>query len=369
MRNAGGGGGWARAGTLSAGMAALFALGAACSGEDEKAAGASGGSGAGGAGGGSGGVVGGSGSGGQTAGSGGASGSMTTDCPGTGEAAGKTLRIYVAGESIEERNRFVEPPFRCDGTLNPRGGGDAANDNDEYGWMVPLAARLRVRAPGFTVEWVGAGPWTGADDSAYSGSYPSTTPGRTSAIAGTDIGAWLDEGSTDRGIPPRRQELQQKLHCYDLALAARGGNDLNQEVADSDYKERLKTLVRLLAEGSSCKTDPLVVVTAHLPDRADVAAQDRVFQRLASEAVAELKADASWPQAKRDRLRFVDAYGAFRSNKPTTSQPQPAWFSAGAFDNKRISRDGDSLHPRRLASIYMGEIVADSFDLGELYGL
>jgi hypothetical protein len=307
------------------------------------------------------------GSGGQTGAQGGSPGAMLMDCP--GQAASKTLRIYVAGESIEERNRFVEAPFKCDGSLNTRGGGDAQNDNDEYGWMVPLAARLHLRAQALAVAWVGAGAWTGADDNAYSGSYPSTTPGRTSAIAGTDITAWLDEGSSDRGLPPRRMELAQKTHCYDVAFAARGGNDLNQEVSDGDYKAHLKELVRLLADGSSCKTDPLVVVTAHLPDRTDVAAQDRVFQRLASEAVMELKADPSWSQTKRDRLRFVDAYGAFKSNRPTTSQPQPAWFSGGTFDNARISRDGDSLHPRRLASIYMGEVVADSFDVAELMGL
>src|SRR5688572_24275370 len=96
----------------------------------------------------------------------------------------KTIRVYVAGESIEERNRFVAPPFHCDGTFNDRGAD--RNDNEEYGWMVPLAARLSLRDPGLAVEFVGAGPWTGADDSVYSGTYPSATPGRTSAIAGTD---------------------------------------------------------------------------------------------------------------------------------------------------------------------------------------
>ena len=160
-----------------------------------------------------------------------------------------------------------------------------------------------------------------------------------------------------------------KTHCYDVAVAARGGNDLNQEVSDGEYKDRLKTLVRLLLDGSSCRPDPIVVVTAHLPDRADVAAMDRLFQRLSKEAVMELKSDPGLPQARRDRIRHVDAYGAFKSNQPTKSQPQPRWYSGGAFDLATIGRDSDTLHPRRLASIYMGEIVADSLDVAELTGL
>ncbi|MFZ2961133.1 MAG: hypothetical protein WA705_30000 [Candidatus Ozemobacteraceae bacterium] len=51
---------------------------------------------------------------------------------GTGDAS-HTLRVYVCGESIERRNRWVEPPFNANGTLNRRGGGDALNDNEEYG--------------------------------------------------------------------------------------------------------------------------------------------------------------------------------------------------------------------------------------------
>ena len=281
-------------------------------------------------------------------------------------ASTRRLRIYVAGESIEERNRFVAPPFACDGTLNERGGGDARNDNDEYGWMVPLADRLALRAPGLVVEFVGASPWGGADDEPYSGSYPSTTPGRTSAIAGTDISAWLDEGSHDRNIPARRAELEQKVHCYDLAIAARGGNDLNQEVADADYKGRLAQLVRLLLDGSQCRTDPLVLVTAHLPDRADVAGQDRLFGRLSREVVDELKADASLPEAKRARIQHVDVYGAFKANRPTTSMPAPRFWTGDTFDLGLLGRQGDTLHPRRLASIYAGEVVADALDLGAL---
>src|SRR4051812_32657202 len=107
----------------------MLGLLAACSGEDSKPPAADGGSGAGGMGGA-----------GQSGATGGAAGGMPGGCPGANEATTKTLRIYVAGESIEERNRFIAAPFRCDGTLDPRGGGDAENDNDEYGWMVPMAA-------------------------------------------------------------------------------------------------------------------------------------------------------------------------------------------------------------------------------------
>jgi hypothetical protein len=301
----------------------------------------------------------------DSGGAGGMGGGSAGTCPTPGTR--KTIRVYVAGESMEERNRFVAPPFDCDGSLDDRGAD--RNDNEEYGWMVPLAERLSRRDARLAVEFVGAGPWTGADDAAYSGSYPSATPGRTSAIAGTDIVAWLDEGSRDRNLPPRRQELEAKTHCYDVALATRGGNDLNQEVPDADYKDHLKRLVRLLLDGSSCRPDPIVVVTAHSPDRTDVAGMDRLFQRLSREVVMELKADGTLSQAKRDHVRHVDVYGAFKANQATRSQPAPGWFAGGAFDLGVIGREGDTLHPRRLASIYIGEVVADSFDLAELNGL
>jgi hypothetical protein len=335
------------------GVFAVAALWAGCSGGGAPAAG--GGSGGDHPGGGAGGAS-------ETGGAGGTGAPPMTCAP---AGARKTIRVYVAGESIEERNRFVAAPFNCDGTLNDRGAD--RNDNEEYGWMVPLAARLQLRDARLAVEFVGSGPWSGADDSPYSGTWPSATPGRTSAIAGTDIVAWLDEGSRDRNIMPRRRELEQKTHCYDVALAARGGNDLNQEVSDADYKDHLKTLVRLLLDGSSCRADPIVVVTAHSPDRTDVPAMDRLFQRLSKEAVMELKADATL--AKRDRIRHADAYGAFKSNQPTKSQPRPAWFNGSAFDLATIGREGDTLHPRRLASIYLGEVVADSLDLAELNAL
>ena len=120
---------------------------------------------------------------------------------------GSTWRARASRSATASSSRRL----RCDGRLNERGGGEARNDNDEYGWMVPLASRLGLRSPGLTVEFVGASVWNGADDSPnIPAVIPSATPGKTSAIAGTDISAWLDEGSVDRGIPARRAELGAK---------------------------------------------------------------------------------------------------------------------------------------------------------------
>jgi hypothetical protein len=287
---------------------------------------------------------------------------QTTGC--SDSAAPRVVRVYVAGESIEERNRFVSAPFTCSGTLVDRG--LLNNDNDEYGWMVPLAQRVNLRDPTLAFEFVGAGPWTDADSAPYTGTYPSATAGRTSAIAGTDIETWIYTGSPDRGFGPRRDELLQKTHCYDIAFASRGGNDLNHDVSDTDYKLRLSELVRLLLEGSSCRVDPLVYVTAHLPDREDVSQQTQAFYQRTLDGVNAIRADATLTKAKRDLVRFIDVYGAFKGNRSTTSMPKPAWFNGSAFDLTTIGREGDAAHPRRLASIYAGEIVADALDLSEL---
>ena len=273
----------------------------------------------------------------------------------------KALKVYVAGESIEERNRFATAPLRCDGALNDRGADN--NDNDEYGWAVPMALRLSIREPSLAFEFVGSSTWSGADDNAYSGAYPSTTAGKTSAIAGTDIMSWLDSGNAERGLPGRRAELTTKKHCYDVAFASRGGNDLNQEVPDDEYIANVKTLVRLLAAGSSCRAKPLVFVTAHLPDRTDVAAMTHAFQTRTRTAVTALQAELP------GQVFFIDVYGAFQSNVATKAFPAPGWFSGGVFDNAKISRDGDAYHPRRLASIYAGEVTADALDLVALKAL
>jgi hypothetical protein len=271
----------------------------------------------------------------------------------------RPLRVYVAGESIERRNRWVAPPFGFDGALNARGGGAERNDNDEYGWMVPLRDRLRVRDPGLTIEFVGADVWAGADDSPYSGTYPSATPEPTSAISGTSIPSWLEQ---------RRDELESRTFCYDLAFASRGGNDLGND-NDDEYKGALKELVVLLAHGSACRPDPIIVVTGHMPDDQRwggpddeyVAVERHRFVERARDAVAELA--AAEPGI---RVRFVDQYTPFLLNTPTTAFPAEVWSTGGIPDYAKITRVGDGYHPRRLASIYAGELAADALDLAEL---
>jgi hypothetical protein len=270
-----------------------------------------------------------------------------------------TMRIYVAGESIERRNHFVVSPFLGGGALNDRGGGAARNDNDEYGWMIPLSDRLRLRNPQLTIEFVGAGTWLDAEDSPYTGTYPSTTPGRTSAISGTDIPSWLEQ---------RRGELQARTHCYNVAFVSRGGNDFGND-DDAGFKARLKELVLLAAHGSNCETNPRIYVTGHMPDdqRGDsndppdaeyVARQRHCYVDRVLAAVDELK--ASDPSL---RVSFVDMYTPFIQNKKTTAFPNEIWSTGGVPDFHKIGRQGDLMHPRRLASIYAGELAADAMDL------
>lgn len=281
------------------------------------------------------------------------------------------IRVYVAGESIEERNRFVEPPFQPDGSLNERGGGDARNDNDEYGWALPMAARLHLRDRSLALCFVGSSRWTDSNGGDYTGTWPSSLPGMTSSIAGTSISTWLNEGDRERKLPGRRQELAQRKLCYDVAFASRGGNDLNNDTSPEEYRASLTELVKLLLDGSSCHAahdPPAVYVTAHLPDRADVAAQERMFHKLTRDVFDSLQTDTSLARNKRSRLHFVDMYGAFQANRPTRAFPQPKWFNGTAFDLVTIGHLGDTGHPRRLASIYAGEIAGDALELGEMRG-
>jgi hypothetical protein len=275
----------------------------------------------------------------------------------------KVLRVYVAGESIERRNRFVEPPFTATGALNERGGGELRNDTDEYGWMVPLRDRLALRSgSNLLIQYVGTETWTGADDELYTGTYPTTTPEATSAISGTSIPAWLEQ---------RQGELAGRTHCYDLAFAARGGNDTGTD--DAEYVAQLVQLVRLLAAGSSCRADPIVYVTGHMPDdqRSDgvpgaetVAFARHVFVERVQTAVQQLATES--PTL---RVRFVDMFTPFLENRPSTAFPAETWAPGGIFDYDKIARIGDGNHPRRLASIFAGEAVADALDLTELAAL
>ncbi len=273
-----------------------------------------------------------------------------------------TLRVYVAGESIERRNRWVEPPFLDSGILNSRGGGNLRNDDDEYGWMVPMRDRLRLRAPDLNIEFVGSDVWANDNDNPYTGTYPSANPEPTSAISGTSIPSWLEQ---------RRGELENRTFCYDLAFASRGGNDFGND-NDAEYKAQLKELVLLLAQGSSCRADPVVVVTGHMPDdqRSGETPAEYValvlhrYVERAQQAVSELL--VSNPGV---RVRFADQYSPFLANASTTAFPSEVWSIGGIPDYDKICRTGDSYHPRRLASAYAGELAADSLDLQELRAL
>jgi len=92
------------------------------------------------------------------------------------------------------------------------------------------------------------------NDNPYTGTY---RPRRGAHLRdlGTTIPAWLDQ---------RREELVNRTFCFDLAFASRGGNDFGND-NDAEYKDQLKELVLLLARGSSCRTDPIIVVTGHMP--------------------------------------------------------------------------------------------------------
>ena len=298
--------------------------------------------------------------------SGGAGGGGTTTTTTTTTTTGggaRALRVYVAGESIERRNRFVAAPFTATGALNDRGGGEARNDTEEYGWAIPFAERLRLRDAGLSVEWVGADVWASADDFDYSGSFPSSTPGRTSAISGTDIASWLEQ---------RQAELTSKTHCYDVAFVSRGGNDFGND-DDGDFSARLRGLIELVAAGSSCRAAPVVYVTGHMPDDARdgslsdatyAATQVHRFVERTAATVAALK--AAQPSLA---LHFVDLYTPFLENRATTAFPSEVWSSGGVPDYAKIARVGDTMHPRRLASIYAGELAADAADLAELRAL
>ncbi len=275
----------------------------------------------------------------------------------TPRAAPKRLvRVYVAGESIERRVRWVERPFLPDGRLNERG--DLRNDDDEYGWAVPFAERLAIRVPDLGVRWVGAERWLGHDDVPYSGTFPSSEAGATSAVSGTSIESWLEK---------RKGELQRKEHCYDVAIAARGGNDFGSE--DASVTSQLSELVRLLASGSRCRPTALVVVTGHMPDdqRGGKGPDGKAYVEQQRHRFVERFRDTAKKLEKEGlRVRFVDLYTPFVENRRTTAFPKEVWSNGGVPEYAKIGRVGDPMHPRRLASIYAGELLADGIDPSEL---
>lgn len=274
----------------------------------------------------------------------------------------RPLRVYVAGESIEARNRWVHPPLTASFGLNELGGGDARNDPDEFGWMVPFADKLKGRDPSLDVQFVGASDWVGVDDEAYSGSYPKATPGRTSAISGTTVPRWLEERAT---------ELRERHFCYELAFVCRGGNDF-ENANDPAYVADLVRLLRLVAHGSRCKDRPVLYVASRTPD-------DRRDETMSEEALVTLQAQRYSQRTKtavealrrsdpKIAVHFVDVFASMLANKPTKALPNERWTtSRGLPDFEKIHRDG--VHLRRLASIYVGELIADAIDLDELKSL
>jgi hypothetical protein len=280
-------------------------------------------------------------------------------------AGAMTVRVYVAGESIEQWNRFLAPPFDASGALNNTEDGVA-----EYGWMVPFADRLHLRDPGLTVQWVGSGTWMSYNNENYSGSYPSTTAPPTTAHPGTTIRVWLDD---------HKSELTDRTHCYDVAFASRAGNDIQypSTIPEATYKADLRELVLALDAGSNCRIHPIVYVTGHMPD---VGRWDSVWPghstdpTLVAGWVDGLRTVyVDWTQSVVDAIaaensqiavRFVDMFTPFLQNQSTTAFPEPDWtYLAGTIvapDLGKIHRD--DWHPKRLASIYAGEIVGDGVE-------
>lgn len=264
------------------------------------------------------------------------------------------IRIYVAGESIEAFNRFDAPPFDATGALI----GPADNSAAEYGWMVPFAERLRLRHPGVSVTWVGAKPWIDHSWETSDGAYPAA-PGLTSAIGGTTVAQWIEYAG---------EQLEQREYCYDVAFAARGGNDNADDVGEAEYKARMLELIALLDAGSSCREHPLIIAVAHMPDSGgwswemDAGSVDAWMTRQHTRYVQwtqDVVAEAtSWPGSN---VRYVDLFTPFVQEQATTAFPSPSWMDGAAVALDVVHVDGQ--HPRRLASIYAGEIAADAFEL------
>lgn len=281
-----------------------------------------------------------------------------------------TIRVYVAGESVEEYNHFNNSPLNINGSLNDLGQNN--NTPDEYGWMVPFSQRLQIRDPNISVSWVGAGCWQ--DQGTYdcsTGLLSNSAIGHTSAQAGSTVETWIADHIS---------ELTSRQFCYDVAFASRGGNDLDQTVPDNTYRDQLRSLILDLDSGSSCRTHPLIYVTAHL---VDVSAWDdgisetsinswlnrqrAYYVTLAQNLVTEL--GGTYPAMN---VRFIDMWTPFVENKTTTAFPTENWLMCGNDtlpnlcwpDMDKIHRDGQ--HPRRLASIFAGENVADQVNISEL---
>ncbi|KIM09618.1 MAG: hypothetical protein KU38_08710 [Sulfurovum sp. FS08-3] len=282
----------------------------------------------------------------------------------------QTLRIYVAGESIEEYNHMNTLPFNADGTLS-----STLNTTEEFGWMVPFAQRLQIRNPALSIEWVGSGCWTNADTySCSTGTYTHQTIGHTSAVAGSSVEDWFNlHGS----------ELTNKSYCYDIAFASRGGNDLNGDIDKNAYEAKLKELVIALDQGSNCRNHPIVYVTAHMLDAVGMVSipstqndvdnwlerQKAYYVDIAQKVVNDLNTNGR-------KVRFIDMWTPIYDNRATDAFPSEDWWTTANGVHRpniaKIHREDDELygyHPRRLASIFVGECAANQVDLTQLQGI
>ena len=278
-----------------------------------------------------------------------------------------TLRIYVAGESVEQYNDTNSSPFNSDGTLN-----GTSNTPDEYGWMVPFSQRLLLRDSNLHIEWVGSKCWVNQDTwNCSNGIYTNSIIGHSSAQAGSTIEVWQRDHSS---------ELSSKTYCYDIAFASRGGNDLDEDnnVSEVDYEAQLRQLVIDLDQGSNCKTHPIIYIISHMLDsaawnynytQADI---DAWMAKQKSYYVDISKRVANDLNSEGRVIRFIDMWTPFYDDTPTTAFPSEIWWVINGNgvkmpDLDKIHRDA-SQHPRRLASIFAGENVANQVDMADLRG-
>ena len=279
------------------------------------------------------------------------------------QAASLPLRVYVAGESVEEFNHMNTKSFKSDGSLD-----GVSNTPDEYGWMVPFSQRLNLRDPELVVQWVGSSCWTDQNSwECSTGTYTNAQIGKTSAQAGSTITIWQND---------HQNELLDREYCYDIAFASRGGNDLDHDISPITYEAQLRQLVLDLDLGSNCRTHPVIYVTAHLLDSAawnygyEQEAIDEWMDKQKSFYVDIAKRVANDLNSDGRHIRFIDMWSPFYNDKQTTAFPSETWWKtlhSGVKipDLDKIHRD-ESQHPRRLASIFAGENVADQIDILEL---
>jgi len=274
------------------------------------------------------------------------------------------IRIYVSGESVEEFNHMNLKSFKSDGSLNE----ESNNSRDEYGWMPPFAEKLLLRDPKLSIEWVGSTCWSDQNTwECSTGLYTNSQIGHTSAEAGSTIVQWQTS---------HRNELIDKEYCYDIAFASRGGNDLDEEVSTANYETQLRQLIQDLDQGSNCQTHPIIYVTAHLLDSGawnygyTQEAIDTWMNQQHSFYVETTKRIASELNVEGRHVRFLDMWTPFYDDKKTTAFPSESWWFVNDNGVKmpnldKIHRDSTQ-HPRRLASIFAGENVANQIDIAEL---